>query len=136
MIFPSTQNFRLIVNFAINFQDNTWQSLGFIFLDILWKTRLLSILCKFSSRSNVRISSSYIAFLLCFTKTSLGFFKIEERLSMGMSIALFLCCYYIFNMKYPSTSKNFFIFLEAIMLDNGSKAKKRVAINTFVKELS
>ena len=29
------------------------------------------------------------------------------NLSMGMSIALLLGCYYIFNMKYPSTSKNF-----------------------------
>ena len=36
------------------------------------------------------------------------------NLSMGMSIALLLGCYYIFNMKYPSTSKNVFIFLEAI----------------------
>ena len=58
------------------------------------------------------------------------------NLSMGMSIALLLGCYYIFNMKYPSTSKNIFIFLEAIMLNNGSKAKKRVAINKFFKELS
>ena len=59
------------------------------------------------------------------------------NLSMGMySIALLLGCYYIFNMKYPSTSKNIFIFLEAIMLDNGGKAKKRVAINKFFKELS
>ena len=58
------------------------------------------------------------------------------NLSMGMSIALLLGCYYIFNMKYPSTSKNVFIFLEAIMLDNGSKAKKIVAINTFFKEFS
>ena len=57
------------------------------------------------------------------------------NLSMGMSIALLLGCYYIFNMKYPSTSKTFFIFLDAIMLDNGSKAKKRVAINKFCKEL-
>ena len=56
---------------------------------------------------------------------------------MGMySIALLLGCYYIFNMKYPSTYKTFFIFLEAIMLDNGSKAKKRVAINKILKELS
>ena len=58
------------------------------------------------------------------------------NLSMGMSIALLLGCYYIFNMKYPSTYKTFFIFLEAIMLDNGSKAKKRMAINKFFKELS
>ena len=58
------------------------------------------------------------------------------NLSMGMSIALLLGCYYIFNMKYPSTYKTFFIFLEAIMLDNGSKAKKRVAINKFFRELS
>ena len=30
------------------------------------------------------------------------------NLSVGMSIALLLGCYYIFNMKYPSTSKNVF----------------------------
>ena len=58
------------------------------------------------------------------------------NLSMGMSIALLLGCYYIFNMKYPSTSKNIFIFLEEIMLDNGSKAKKRVAINNCFEKLS
>ena len=58
------------------------------------------------------------------------------NLSVGMSIALLLGCYYIFNMKYPSTSKTFFIFLDAIMLDNGSKAKKRVAINNCFEKLS
>ena len=44
------------------------------------------------------------------------------NLSMGMSIALLLGCYYIFNMKYQSTSKNFFIFLEATMLDKAKKS--------------
>ena len=44
-------------------------------------------------------------------------------------------CNYIFNMEYPSWSRNFFLFVETVLMDICKELKKRMFIDNFSKEL-
>lgn len=57
------------------------------------------------------------------------------NMSLSKALAVLVGAYYVLNMEYPAWARNFFIFLEAILLNNTQEAKKRVAINKFFKEL-
>lgn len=66
--------------------------------------------------------------------------KIMAKLSgisagLPMPLILLMGTYYIFNVVYPAKAKNLFLFLEAVLLQNTAEAKKRVAVQRFLKEL-
>lgn len=58
------------------------------------------------------------------------------NVGLATALALLVGSYYIFNMEYPSWSRNVFLFVETMLMDNCKESKKRVAINKFLKELS
>ena len=54
---------------------------------------------------------------------------------MADALALLVGSYYIFNVEYPNSSRNVFIFLEMAMLEKGGDIRKRVTLNKFLQEL-
>lgn len=48
----------------------------------------------------------------------------------GTALSLLVACYYIFNIEYPSWSKNY-LFLETILMDNCTDSRKRVTVTNF-----
>ena len=53
-----------------------------------------------------------------------------------MTLILLIGTFYIFNVEYPVKARNIFMFLEAMLLDNSTEAKKSVVIQKFLKELN
>ena len=58
-----------------------------------------------------------------------------NNVCLATALSILVGVYYIFK-DYQSGRKNFFIFLEAALMDKTSEAKKRVAINKLFKDLS
>ena len=59
--------------------------------------------------------------------------KLNASTTMANALGFLVSCFYVFNIKYPASSKN--LFLEAAMMQRTKKAKKRVAINKLLQEL-
>jgi hypothetical protein len=61
--------------------------------------------------------------------------KLNSSTTMINALGLLVSCFYDFNIEYPASCKNVFLFLETAMLQRTREAKKRVAINKFLHEL-
>lgn len=62
--------------------------------------------------------------------------KFNKSVTMLNALALLVGCYYIFNIEYPTATRNIFLFLEMAMLEKTGVANKRVAINKFLQQLA
>ena len=51
------------------------------------------------------------------------------------ALVILVGCYYMLNIEYHSSTRNVFLFLEVVLMDRSSEAKKRVAVNKFLHEL-
>jgi hypothetical protein len=58
--------------------------------------------------------------------------KLNTSTSMINALGLLVSCFYVFNIEYPASCKNVFLFLEAEMMQRTREAKERVAINKFL----
>ena len=83
------------------------------------------------------IASGDMAVLSCLYVAAEG--KIVSKLSPKMqpsqALAILMACYYVYNIEYPASHRNVYYFLEAVIMDRPSEAKKRVGINKFMLEL-
>lgn len=61
--------------------------------------------------------------------------KVNSATTMANALGLLVSCFYVFNIEYPASCKNVFLFLEAAMMQRTKEAKKRVAINKFLQQL-
>jgi hypothetical protein len=61
--------------------------------------------------------------------------KLNSSTTMINALGLLVSCFYVFNIEYPASCKNVFLFLETAMMQRTREAKKRVAINKFLQEL-
>lgn len=61
--------------------------------------------------------------------------KLNCSVTMADALALLVGSYYIFNVEYPNSSRNVFIFLEMAMLEKAGDIRKRVTLNKFLQEL-
>lgn len=59
-----------------------------------------------------------------------------NNVGLATALSLLVGIYYIFNMQYPPSGKNFFLFLEAILMNNTVEARKRVSVNKLLKDLA
>jgi acetyltransferase-like isoleucine patch superfamily enzyme len=60
---------------------------------------------------------------------------IPGRMNLVQSVVMLMGVHYVFNVKYAKEGKNFFAFMEAVLLNNCDIAKKRVVVNKVLQDL-
>ena len=60
---------------------------------------------------------------------------IPGRMNLVQSVILLMGVYYVYNVEYSREGKNFYSFMEAVLMNNCDVAKKRVVVNKILQEL-
>ena len=58
-----------------------------------------------------------------------------SKLMIPKAVSLLVGIFYLLNMQYTPGATNIYAFIEAILMETGQDARKRVSVQKFIKEL-